>query len=244
MTYLIFQLYGPLASWGDVAVGERRPTAAQPSRSAVLGLLGSALGVRREDGSRLGALERDLGVAFRVEEPGHLLTDYQTAQVSSQRKGRAPKTRIEELDSEELNTILSTRDYRCDALAYACVWNRTPEVTWSLEQLAEALRRPTFVTYLGRKACVPALPFRPVLVDAPDPVTALRSATPDRVFLNGLPSGRTRSYHWEGAPAEASQSVVRRDRMVSRSRWQFEAREEHMLVEERDRVPEQDPAST
>lgn len=45
--YLLFQLYGPLASWGDIAVGEYRPSYERPSKSAVLGLLAGALGVKR-----------------------------------------------------------------------------------------------------------------------------------------------------------------------------------------------------
>jgi len=47
--YLVFQLYGPLASWGDIAVGETRPSALTPSRSAILGLLAAALGLKRPD---------------------------------------------------------------------------------------------------------------------------------------------------------------------------------------------------
>lgn len=45
--YLLFQLYGPLASWGDIAVGEYRPSYERPSKSAVLGLLAGARGVKR-----------------------------------------------------------------------------------------------------------------------------------------------------------------------------------------------------
>ncbi|MBU1741588.1 MAG: CRISPR-associated protein Cas5 [Proteobacteria bacterium] len=47
--FLLFRLYGPLASWGGIAVGEYRPTDAHPSKSAVLGLLAAAAGVDRAD---------------------------------------------------------------------------------------------------------------------------------------------------------------------------------------------------
>ncbi len=47
--YLVFRLYAPLASWGEAAVGESRPTATYPGRGAIIGLLGAALGVRRDD---------------------------------------------------------------------------------------------------------------------------------------------------------------------------------------------------
>ena len=47
--YLVMRLYAPLASWGEIAVGEVRHSANYPSKSALLGLLGAALGVRRDD---------------------------------------------------------------------------------------------------------------------------------------------------------------------------------------------------
>jgi CRISPR system Cascade subunit CasD len=49
MEYLLFRLYGPLASWGEIAVGESRHTATYPGKSALLGLLAAALGIRRDD---------------------------------------------------------------------------------------------------------------------------------------------------------------------------------------------------
>ncbi|WP_295540003.1 CRISPR-associated protein Cas5, partial [Thiolapillus sp.] len=47
--YLVFQLYAPLASWGGQAVGQERPSDDHPGRSALLGLLAAALGIRREE---------------------------------------------------------------------------------------------------------------------------------------------------------------------------------------------------
>ena len=43
--FLLFQLYGPMASWGEAAAGEVRHTASWPTRSALTGLLGAALGI-------------------------------------------------------------------------------------------------------------------------------------------------------------------------------------------------------
>ena len=47
--YLVFRLYGPMCSWGDIAVGEVRPSTVHPSKSAILGLIAAALGVKRPD---------------------------------------------------------------------------------------------------------------------------------------------------------------------------------------------------
>ena len=58
--YVVFRLAAPLASFGEVAVGERRPTADRPTRSAVIGLLGAALGAAT--GAWFGSL-RDVGIS-------------------------------------------------------------------------------------------------------------------------------------------------------------------------------------
>ena len=65
--YLLFRLYGPMASWGDIAVGEVRPSQTHPGRSAALGLVAAALGVERDREEALGAIERGYGFAVRID---------------------------------------------------------------------------------------------------------------------------------------------------------------------------------
>jgi CRISPR system Cascade subunit CasD len=239
-SFLLFQLYGPLASWGDVAVGERRPSFSTPSKSAVLGLVGAAIGVRRDDADRLAQLHQGYGFAVRVDAPGKLLTDYHTVQVpgASVLKGKQVQTRRDELLLADgaLNTVLSQREYLCDAVSVACVWALGPEAPWSAETLAGALRRPVFTPSLGRKSCPPGLPFHPQVVEATHPVEALKQANLPRV--NGLrlaPAGERR-YHWEGAVNDphAGRALTRsrRDQARSRARWQFVDRDEHVATEE------------
>lgn len=62
--YLVFQLHGPMASWGVDAPGEVRHSHELPSRSALLGLLAAALGIRRDEEERLSAL-----FLFAVRQP-------------------------------------------------------------------------------------------------------------------------------------------------------------------------------
>ena len=45
MAFLVFQLQAPLASWGEPAVGEYRGSCGYPGESALIGLLGAALGL-------------------------------------------------------------------------------------------------------------------------------------------------------------------------------------------------------
>ena len=78
--YLVFRLYGPLASWGEIAVGESRHSAAYPSRSALIGLLGAALGIERDDEAGQQALAAGYRFGVKLHAAGHPLRDYHTVQ--------------------------------------------------------------------------------------------------------------------------------------------------------------------
>lgn len=240
MQYLVFRLYGPMASWGEAAVGGDRPSGLAPSRSAVLGLLGAALGIKRDDASRLDALRASIGIAIKAYSSGGLLRDYHTAQVPSQEKKRTFYTRKDELgtDKDKLNTVLSSRDYRSDGYWVVAVWQQQEgEVT--LEALARALTKPAFIPYLGRKACPLAAPVAPLLIEA-ELKAALDSSFPpilgsfeqDRRWLD---LGSTVTYLWQGMADDlgAYDGVQSRnvwDEPISRMPWQFAARQEHQLI--------------
>lgn len=248
-SFLCFRLHGPLASWGDIAVGERRPSLPHLSRSAVLGLVGGALGVRRDDAERWAELERAMGFASRTDAPGALLLDFHTAQGPEEKLLRAnereakraghnwhrPATRRAELSyaRQKLDTLLSWRQYRVDALWTCALWVRAGEVVrWSLAEMAGALKEPHFAPYLGRKGCPLDLPMEPQVVEAENPVAALGGAAfhTDALLAAVTRGGHGRStVQWEGdwAGLEAVQTVRRRDRVLSRVRWQFGEREEH-----------------
>lgn len=190
--YLIFQLYGPFASWGDIAVGETRPSAMTPSRSAVLGLLAAALGLKRPDTAESepereeweqahAAVAQGYGLAMKVDYSGQPLSDYHTAQVPSSGKGKNRAvfpTRRDELlrmPRHDLNTILSRREYRQDAFAACALWARE-NAPHSLPALRDALGSPVFPLYLGRKSCPPAVPLDPQVVGAATIEAALECA--------------------------------------------------------------------
>src|SRR5450830_715807 len=81
METLIFQLQGTMAAWGEVAVGEYRPSADYPGQSAIYGLLAAALGIDRDDHAAHMALCNNYRIAIGVVSTGRLLRDYHTAQV-------------------------------------------------------------------------------------------------------------------------------------------------------------------
>ncbi|SDH67958.1 type I-E CRISPR-associated protein Cas5/CasD [Roseospirillum parvum] len=232
-TFVTFALYGPLAAMGEIAVGENRPGWPRPGRSGVLGLLAAALGIRRHQGAALAVLDGAWAMAVRDDAPGRPLTDYHTIQAPSTRRGRAFATRRDELalPRHELNTLVSRRDYRADALFTVALWPR-PDGTGSAdpEALAEALRRPVFAPYFGRRGCPFALPLDPQVIAADSLAEALAGRAPKapeatlRAALGA--DGRTVAAD-VGAPglSGVERRETRRDVPLNRDRWQFAERD-------------------
>lgn len=235
--FLTFALAAPLAAMGEIAVGERRGSWDRPGRSAVLGLIAACLGLARDDDAAQDALEAGYGLALRIQRVGPLLADYHTAQVPPTRRGRRFATRAEELSVDDLETILSRRDYHADLLALAALWER-PGARWSLHEIEAALRAPYYVPYLGRKSCPLMLPLAPRREDATDPAASLvsRATTGPEPERRLLPPRERPVTTMTAADAHAFGLAVlrvelRRDVVASRRRWQFALREEAVLAE-------------
>jgi CRISPR system Cascade subunit CasD len=231
MQFLVFQLQASLAAWGDVAVGEYRGSRDYPGASALIGLLGAALGLKREDEAAHATVRDGYRFAVGMVSAGQLLRDYHTAQVPGRTslKVRPHATRRDELSvpKHELNTILSTRDYRQGATCAVAV-QALPDAVHTLEALAQALREPRFVLYLGRKCCPPAAPLAPQVVDADSALAALGA-----YLAAADPPARLRSLAWgDGVPAgvAAHMSAPRKDRLIRRRGWQFGDRTEHLAL--------------
>jgi len=249
--YLVFRLYGPLAAWGDIAVGEYRPSFAHPSKSAIIGLLAAALGIRRDEDEYQQALADICFFAVRVDAMGTLLRDYHTAQVPSEKKGVTRYTRYSELAVEKLNTLLSSRDYRCDA-AYTVAISFRDDRENSLRILAERLNvpkftlsvlagklsKPEFVLYLGRKSCPLALPLQPKVVTATNFREALESHDFYTDDLPGVVQSSQVGFYWEDgieSGYDREHVITRRDAPLSRKRWQFaERRENYAVIQKED----------
>jgi CRISPR system Cascade subunit CasD len=250
METLIFQLHAPLSSWGDVAVGEYRPSAEYPSQSAIQGLLGAALGIARDDDVAQTALRIGYRLAVGVLSQGRLLRDYHTAQVPSRSdlKKRPHATRRDELavPKPDLNTILSSRDYRQDAAALAAV-QTVANAPYSLTQLAEALKKPKFVLYLGRKSCPVAVPLHPRVLSVETINTAFtvyqqqladlwqqqlpKHTEPNNLSVQKIAWGDdfgTDDLSVVGVQRDLS--ITRKDQVITRQGWQFTDRNEHIAL--------------
>ena len=231
MQFLVFQLQAALASWGEVAVGEYRGSREHPGASALIGLLGAALGVRRDDEAAHAALRDGYAFAVGVVTAGQLLRDYHTAQVPGRTslKGRPHQTRRDELSvpKHELNTILSTRDYRQNA-AWVVATQAVAAAPYPLADLALALREPRFVLYLGRKCCPPAAPLAPQLAEAASAHVAITT-----YLAAADPPAKLRSLAWaDGVEAGLAPhlSAPRKDRLLRRRGWHFGDRTEHTAL--------------
>jgi CRISPR system Cascade subunit CasD len=133
MSVLLLRLAAPMQAWGSSSRFAYRTTEVAPTKSGVIGMLAAARGVRRTE-----PITELLGLRFgvRIDQPGQIVRDFQTA--------RPP---------DKPHSLLSYRFYLSDAIFLAAVSGDDQSL---LQGLDEALRRPYFPLYLGRRSCPPA----------------------------------------------------------------------------------------
>ncbi|MFF9870186.1 type I-E CRISPR-associated protein Cas5/CasD [Streptomyces sp. NPDC013953] len=161
---LLLRLAAPLQAWGDYrAILDTRHTAAQPTKSGVIGLLAAALG--RDRDQPLGQLA-DLTLGVRTDVPGTILRDYHT--VSDYRgvpllsanlnaKGRQKPT------SKPRYVQPTERYYLQDAAFLVGVNGPAHFIT----ELANAAKAPACLLGLGRRSCPPTFPLVLGITDQP-----------------------------------------------------------------------------
>ena len=237
--FLIFQMKGIMTSWGEVAVGDVRSTADHPTRSAIIGMLGAALGINRTRGDELNALGQSVHVATqemiseKYQKPLPLY-DYHTIQSPKRDAKRNYATRYEEIHSNpkhKLPTKLTDRYYLCDDRQVVAIWLRDA-AQFSLQDLKTALQAPHYVLYLGRKTNPLCAPPNPMLVSQTtlagafsDYVDQLNANGPTHQKLVGrFYTDNDKAISLGGSIQETR---LRRDVTIDRSaRWGFEDRAE------------------
>lgn len=138
---LLFQLEGPMQSWGYRSRFDYRDTALEPTRSGVIGLICAAMGIARgEDITRFDVIR--MGVRVRTDAEGR------------PREGRPERDYHTALDVIRANgsgveTVVSRRDYIADASFTVGLESENRDL---LEEIATALRNPEWILFLGRKA--------------------------------------------------------------------------------------------
>lgn len=171
--WLVVTLRAPLASFGERAGNAERSSAERPTRSALLGLAGAALGLRRDDREGQDALRRSFRVASRTVLPGALLNDFHTFQSLPSASRPRPATRAEALSRRgDLATSITRREYRSDVW-FEAAFAANEGSRWSLKELQAAFRLPRFILFLGRKSCPLACPLEPFIDEAGDGLLAV-----------------------------------------------------------------------
>jgi CRISPR system Cascade subunit CasD len=154
------------------------------------------------------------------------------------------------LGKKQLGTILSSREYRSDALALVAI-RALESAPYSLVKIKEHLLSPKFHLYLGRKSCPLAVPLAPQIIEQENYFSVFKAyhhkpmlptdqknegsfSKRDSDWLGIL---KDRYYYWEGDAADFSeprylnnmQTRTRHDQPLSRKRWQFSQRQENYL---------------
>jgi CRISPR system Cascade subunit CasD len=216
----------------------------------LLGLLGAALGVERSDDNGQQRLIGGYRFGIKLEALGSPLRDYHTIQVGVTPRKFQFRSRRQELSANKVDTILSTRHYRCDSLAMVAV-EALQGAPYDLNALAAALRNPHFSLYLGRKSCPLALPLAPQLVtvanlreafdsaELPSVLALLNNRKPHQVWPNWMDrqmfQPEQARYYWEDgmqAGMQPSFDTWRHDQPLSRRRWQFSPRREWVCLQD------------
>ncbi|MFN0040842.1 MAG: type I-E CRISPR-associated protein Cas5/CasD [Burkholderiales bacterium] len=179
LNFLILRLDGPMQAWGTHTFEDFRPSNLYPTRSGLLGLLGACLGVERGDLAGQTNLAASVEITVRVDsqlarpgkerpvaKPGIKLPDFHT--VMDARKVDGSKNEF---------PVVSRREYLFDAAFTVAVGSR-PGASVSLEQIAEALRRPCYTPALGRRSCPLTRPLLEGQIEAASARDALATTEP------------------------------------------------------------------
>ena len=137
MKTILMKFAGPMQSWGTDSHFENRHTDFYPSKSAVIGMIGAALGIRRDDDIK--ELE-NIKFATRIDQEGSLLKDYHIAR------------KYKPTGDFDRNYV-TERYYLEDAIFVVAVSHEDDNL---IERIYEALKRPYFQLFLGKRS-IPVL---------------------------------------------------------------------------------------
>lgn len=131
MSTLLLRFAGPLQAWGADSRFDVRRTNREPTKSGVIGLIASALGLRRD--APLDELNR-LYFGVRVDREGVLLRDLHTVR------------------KDKNTSYMTTRYYLSDAVFLIGLHSDDGAL---MQRLEHAVRNPAHPLFLGRRSCPP-----------------------------------------------------------------------------------------
>lgn len=145
--YLILKLQGVMQAWGEHTFEGLRPSTNFPTRSGLVGLLAACLGIDRNDQQQQQVLAGSFLYAVRQDNDNTgrnviKITDYHTVK----------DAREDYVGLKSHKTIITQREYLLDASFTVAIWN-TKNAAYSLDQLQDAVCRPHYTPFLGRRSC-------------------------------------------------------------------------------------------
>ena len=161
---LLLRFDAPLVSFGGPIVDNHGVIQEHPPLSLLTGMLGNALGYEHCDASRLQQLQSRLRYAVRCDCAGKRIVDFQTADLGQRflidagwttgghREDRAGGTAKE-------GTHIRYRHYLADSIFTVAVTLVPPETDPTVEEVEQALSRPSRPLFIGRKCCIPSGPL-------------------------------------------------------------------------------------
>jgi CRISPR system Cascade subunit CasD len=170
--HLVFTLAAPMGRFGPFTLHAtnvmRKATELEPTKSAILGLVTAAAGLRRE---HIVAYTEGLAVAVLtvVRPTPWSQPDNQTVTPAPRGFVGANRTRFEELREHlagrgQSGAHQSWREYWSTGLWLVALAERAPTAN-RLEAVQEALQRPRFPLFAGVKACGLGLPPHPQIIE-------------------------------------------------------------------------------
>lgn len=153
MRAVVFELRTPLASWAEGGAA-LRPTDFVPSWSAMVGMVGAALGWPRGD-ERLVRFANDYALAVSVHSPGTRIEDFHTIQSPTARQATAlrARNRADEMSVDDIHTSITRREYVSDARYTIAMFELSVMPVVAIDLVATALGDPVFPLYAGRRGC-------------------------------------------------------------------------------------------
>jgi len=188
--YLIIKLQGAMQAWGGHTYEDYRPSLIFPTRSAIVGLLGACLGIEREDIRTLKALNASFQQNLAVRADKHKIAKRQHTQTVTWQNTEDQPVSMQKITDFHIvmqarkvdgkprpEAIVSRREYLCDAeftLALAFI----AESAYSLERVKQAIQKPVYTPFLGRRSCPIQRPLYEAVVNAENAQAALNKIAP------------------------------------------------------------------
>jgi CRISPR system Cascade subunit CasD len=174
--HLLIRLSSPLIAFGGETIDNFGVIRDFPALSMVTGLIANALGWDRGNDAFHNDLQARMLIGTKLEQVGHRLTDFQTAQLGAGDKGWTTLGTPEERrggDASYNSPHLRYRDFHADLVALVALRLAPAEGYPTLLEVAQALDRPKRPLFIGRKPCLPTHRLVAGYVDADTVLDAL-----------------------------------------------------------------------